>query len=149
MFQRRWKDADYLEVWRPHNWAGGRKFRQSDKQERVMCKRAFTGPIQILADGSMIVCCFDTDGVLKIGDTYKNSIEYILDNSLELRKLRKIHQTGKLEGFICNSCDQRFVYDESPLLYSNEQEDDSLNRTSITKVKLDEERTALCGTSCG
>lgn len=142
-FRTRWEDiVDYMEVWKPHNWASGRKFRNSDKPERVMCKRAFTGPIQILSDGSMILCCFDFDGVLKIGDTHEKSIVDILTNNPVLSDYRERHITGKLDGLPCASCDQRFKYDdESPLLYSNEQDDKTLNKTSITKTDLEKDDT--------
>lgn len=149
-FKNKWLDSvDHLEVWRPHNWASGRKFRQTDKPERVMCKRAFTGPIQILADGSMVLCCFDYDGVLSIGNTYQKTIRKLLANNAVLEKYRFRHINNDLNGLPCENCDQRFKYDESPLLFSSEQEDKSLNRTSITKTSLDGERTCGCGTNCG
>ena len=154
LFKTRWEDADHLEVWRPHNWASGRKFRQTDRHERVKCMRCFTGPIQILSDGRMVVCCFDYDGKLNIGDTHRNSIAAILENSILLRGFRKLHKKGILSGLICDRCDQRFVYEESPLLYSTEQEGKELNKTSITKTDLVKEKqdglfkTKNCGVSC-
>lgn len=139
--------TDYLEIWRPHNWAGGRNFRQPSTNERVKCYRAFTGPVQILADGRMILCCFDYNGELSIGSTNVHSIKKILEDSTELRRYRRLHDTGNLAGLPCEKCDQRFVYTESPLLYSNEQEDKSLHKTSITKVSLVKEETnGLCKT---
>lgn len=133
--------VDYMEIWKPHNWAGGRNFRRPNTQERVKCYRAFTGPIQILASGHMVLCCFDYEGELSIGSTYVHSIEKILTASTELRRYRKLHNSGQLSGLICENCDQRFVYKESPLLYSNEQEDKSLNKTSITKCDLVKEES--------
>jgi hypothetical protein len=138
-FKIRWADADYLEVWKPHNWASGRKFRQSDRRERVMCMRCFTGPIQILSDGTMVLCCFDFDGKLSIGNTHYHSITSILGGSA-LQNYRQLHKAQTLSGLICEKCDQRFVYDESPLLYSNEQEGRELNKTSITKTDLVKEK---------
>jgi organic radical activating enzyme len=145
-FRARWEEsADFLEVWQPHNWAGGRKFRQSNNFERVKCRRALTGPVQILADGSMVLCCFDTDGQLVIGNTHDHCIEDILTSSPELMDYRRRHDTGDLAGLLCENCDQRFRYDESPLLYSNEQNDKKLNKTSITKFDLERKVTnGLC-----
>ncbi len=127
--------ADHLEVWQPHNWAGGRQFRTPDRQERVACRRAFSGPIQILADGKMVICCFDFDGQLEIGDTHRHTIERILTGP-SLKWLQEKHETDDLGGLICEECDQRFIYDTSPLIFSNEQKGKGLNKTSITKFDL-------------
>jgi hypothetical protein len=127
--------SDYLEIWQPHNWAGGRQYRLTNHNERGSCRRAFSGPIQILAGGEMVICCFDYNGDLVIGDTYVHSIERILDSNL-LHWFQEKHETNDLDGLICENCDQRFIYDESPLLYSNEQEGSGLNKTSITKFDL-------------
>jgi len=135
-FKRRFGKADYLEVWKPHNWAGGRNFRQSGEPERTLCMRSFTGPVQILVDGSLILCCFDYDGKLKIGNAKYGSIESILTTSHELMNYRERHKLKRLDGLICETCDQRFKYNESPLLYSNEQEGTDINKTSITKFDL-------------
>lgn len=131
------KSVDFMEVWRPHNWAGGREYRQSIGAERTMCKRAFTGPIQILADGKMVVCCFDYNGRLVVGDTYDQSMMDILLWSSRLKDLRRRHEQNDLAGLICDSCDQRFVYPESPLLYSSMQQDKALNKTFATKTALE------------
>ena len=127
--------ADHLEVWKPHNWAGGRQYRDTDRKERGFCQRAFSGPLQILADGKMVPCCFDYDGKLVIGDTHRHTIERIL-SSHQLEWFRQKHEQNDLEGLICYDCDQRFVYDESPLIFSNEQKGKGLNKTSITKFDL-------------
>lgn len=115
-FVDRWeKYADFLEVWRPHNWVDGRDYRKPT-QERVSCSRPLSGPLQINADGRVMVCCFDYDGRLTVGSTYHNTIEEILKGEA-FERIRKAHESGDLGGLICSRCDQRFQSHGSPLLY--------------------------------
>jgi hypothetical protein len=147
---------DFMEVWKPHNWASGREYRNGNGRKR-MCRRALTGPVQILADGRLTLCCFDYNGSLAFGNTHNASLEYNLSSSLVLEAFRKRHAAQDLSGLICDTCDQRFVYDESPLLYSNEQQDKSINKTSITKFDLEKgglenglyENSEVCMSSTG
>ena len=129
------KRVDYLEIWRPHNWTDGRAFREVKRRKKT-CGRPFNGPIQINADGKMMVCCFDYDGKLTIGDTNENSIQQILEGD-ELRYIQDKHMEGNLFGLLCESCDQLNIEDVSPLLYSNR--DFELGKTSTFKTKIGEE----------
>lgn len=130
--------VDYLEIWRPHNWAGGRSYRGLTVMKRKKtCGRPANGPLQIQANGKMIVCCFDYDGLLEIGDTYKNSIAEILDGKL-LKYYKRCHETNLVDHLICGKCDQLNIETESPLLYSNRDETREAGKTSSTKFKLGE-----------
>ena len=128
--------VDYLEIWRPHNWAGGRSFRKIDRKKGT-CGRPFSGPIQINADGKMMVCCFDTDAEMTIGDTYKESVKGILEG-YELHKIKNFHDLNLLQGLPCEHCDQLNEYDEynHPLIYSNRDRDRNLGVTSTLKEKI-------------
>jgi hypothetical protein len=124
--------VDYLEIWKPHNWTDGRSFRDIGEKRRKTCGRPFRGPIQINADGKMMVCCFDFDARLMLGCTYRDTIEEILKGKT-LAKIRKAHEDGNLKGLICDTCDQLNIDDE-PLLYSNREE--GIGKTSSTKFNL-------------
>lgn len=126
------KIVDDIEIWNPHGWAGGRSYREL-KRRLKSCGRPFNGPIQIQADGKMIICCFDTNGELTVGDTNKESIEDILKGE-RFNEIRRKHAEGDLTGLICNMCDQLNIEDTSPLLYSTI--DNEINKTSSTKFKL-------------
>jgi len=128
------KHIDYLELWRPHGWAGGRAYREVRKRSKT-CGRPFSGPVQIQADGQMIVCCFDFDGKIVVGDTYKESIEDILKGD-KFNEIRRKHETGELEGLPCAECDQLNIEEENPLLYSSRDPDRNINTTSSTKFKI-------------
>lgn len=126
------KYVDYLEIWKPHNWTNGKSFRKVSEKRRKTCGRPFRGPVQINADGKMMVCCFDFDAKLTLGCTYKNTIEEILKGE-NLAKIQQAHKDGNLKGLICNTCDQLNITDE-PLLYSNREE--GIGKTSSTKFNL-------------
>lgn len=128
-------EVDYLEIWKPHNWTDGKGFRKVNHKKKT-CGRPFRGPVQINADGKVMVCCFDFDAKLIVGDTYKNSIEEILKGD-RFNDIREAHMTGKLDGLICQTCDQLNIEDESPLLYSNRDTACSVGKTSSTKFKIE------------
>jgi hypothetical protein len=126
---------DWLEIWKPHNWVEGREYRESVPQKKS-CGRPFNGPVQIQADGKLIVCCYDTNGVLEMGDTYIHPIKSILKGK-RFKEIRRRHREGDLKGLLCETCDQLNIGD-SPLLYSNRDEQCEEGITSSTKTKLKE-----------
>ncbi|MDY6834976.1 MAG: radical SAM/SPASM domain-containing protein [Chloroflexota bacterium] len=135
--QKMWEPhVDYLEVWKPHNWTDGRTFREPCRK-KTTCGRPAKGPVQINWDGRAIVCCFDYDAQLIVGDTYMQTIEEILKGN-EYQVIRNRHASGDLEGLICDNCDQlnEYTEEDSPLLYSSKDKDRQLDCTSSTKFKL-------------
>jgi radical SAM protein with 4Fe4S-binding SPASM domain len=100
------------------------------------CGRPFNGHIQINADGKMMVCCFDFDGKLTVGDTYKDSIADILKGD-KFNEIREKHKTGDHTGTVCEKCDQLNENDH-PLIYSSRDPDREIGKTSSTKFKLKE-----------
>jgi len=133
--RRFWEpNVNWLEVWRPHGWAGGRDYRDLNPKKKT-CGRPFRGPVQINADGKMMVCCFDFDARLIVGDTYKKTIKEILKDKPFIR-IREKHESGDLSGLICQTCDQ-LNEGEDVLLYSNRDPDKQLGCTSSTKFCLE------------
>lgn len=128
---------DYLEIWRPHNWATMREYRAKTEKEKG-CGRPFTGPVQIQADGDVIPCCFLTNAEIVLGSVKEKTIEEILkDRPYEI--LRDRHRRKDYNGLPCEHCDQRFILDENPLLYSNRDPERKLDKTSSTKFAICEE----------
>jgi hypothetical protein len=128
--------VDEVEIWKPHNWVYGKGYRSVIPKKNT-CGRVHSGPIQIQADGVMVPCCFDYDGRMKMGDTYKESILAILRGP-KYEQLRTRHETGDLEGLPCEVCDQRNIEKESPLLYSSVDKSRETGKTSSTKFNLEE-----------
>jgi hypothetical protein len=137
--RRFWEpNCDFLEIWRPHNWTDGRSYRGIKVcQRKKTCGRPHSGPVQIQADGKMIVCCFDFDGKMIVGDTHKNTVEEILQCD-EFDRIRRKHETGDHSGLLCATCDQLNIDQSSPLLYSNRDDKMEAGRLSSTKIKLKE-----------
>lgn len=133
--KERWKDFD-LEIWKPHNWVGGREYRNVTNKRKKTCGRPQSGPVQIQADGKVIPCCFITNGEIILGDTYKNTIDQILKSD-PYERLREKHNTGDLAGLVCETCDQLNIGD-SPLLFSSIDPTLEAGKTSSTKFKLKE-----------
>ena len=131
------RNVDYLEVWRPHNWCYGKSHRMLKAIKRKKtCGRPANGPIQIQADGKMIVCCFDFDGRMEVGDTYWDNLEDIIKGH-KFNFIREKHARGDLSGLICDRCDQLNIEDETPLLYSSRDITRTVGKTSSTKFNME------------
>lgn len=99
--------ADYIEVWRPHNFGDGRSYRDRNKQqERKSCGRPNSGPIQINWKGIVVPCCYDYNEEIPLGNIAQQTVEEVLKGSA-YEKLRESHNTGKFEMVpYCDQCDQ-------------------------------------------
>lgn len=131
------RQVDYLEIWKPHGWAGRQKYRK-DTQEYRKCFRPFSGPIQVQWDGMIIPCCFMTDAEVVLGDANKDSLLDILKGE-PYNEFRAKHESGKELPHPCDRCDQRFILDYNPLLYSSRDKDRKINTTSSIKYNLEGE----------
>lgn len=135
--RRRWESlCDQLEIWRPHNWAGGRQYRKVEYTKKT-CGRPFNGPLQINVDGTLMVCCFDYDAQMVIGNANVNSIKDILENSSLLEEIQSRHTLGIYARLPCGQCDQLKDYKESPLLYSTVDPKREVGKIAITKQKVE------------
>lgn len=116
-----WKNkADLIEVWTPHNWVDEKNYRLLQTERLKTCGRPFNGPIQIQVDGTVVICCFDYNGELYLGDLKIKSLEEIF-NSFNFRDIAEFHKTGKFEGsgLICENCDQRNASKKDIMIYSS------------------------------
>ena len=59
--------------------------------------------IAILADGTVVPCCLDSNGIINLGNIYKESLEEI-QNKERYKKLKKSFQARKPEEKLCQSC---------------------------------------------
>ncbi|MEM0492468.1 MAG: radical SAM/SPASM domain-containing protein [Candidatus Thermoplasmatota archaeon] len=116
-----WKDrVDLVEVWRPHNWVYGREYRQIQNEKVNTCGRPWKTPLQIQVDGTVIMCCFDFNGDLLLGDLNTQSLEEIFSSEL-FKKIMHCHTTGdfKGSGLICENCDQRNKIKSDIMIYNS------------------------------
>ena len=107
-WQEFWKDkADGIEIWRPHNWVNGRAYRVLCEHRAETCGRPFMGPIQVQADSSLNVCCFDYNGELEIGNLKQNTFHEIFSDE-PFEEIQRLHQEGLADSIaLCSVCDQR------------------------------------------
>lgn len=112
--------ADLLEVWRPHNWVDAKKFRKIQKKKMKTCGRPFTGPLQVQADGTVNMCCFDFDGKLTLGDLKSQGLSEIFASRL-YKKIVMCHESGNFKGaeLICENCDQRNADKSDVMIYNS------------------------------
>lgn len=112
--------ADLLEVWKPHNWVTGREYRGVKKEKLKTCGRPFGGPLQVQADGTVNMCCFDFDGKLLIGDLNKQTLAEIFASGA-YNRIKERHMSGDFSGsgLICENCDQRNVDKSDVMVYNS------------------------------
>lgn len=132
-----WADkADLVEVWRPHNWVYGKEFRAIQSAKLKTCGRPFKGPLQVQADGTVNMCCFDFDGRLTLGDLKYQTLREIFSSPL-YRKISACHKTGNFKGsgLICENCDQRNKNKDDVMVYNSKFDVNSRVRMISTTYK--------------
>ena len=119
-WRRRWESsADGVEVWRPHNWGGRYTLRERQQNKLKSCGRPFSGPVNLLVDGSITICCFDYEGRHIIGNLRQQSLSEIYDGPLFCRIIES-HKTGDYPSdWVCHNCDQRNTDKSRELVYCN------------------------------
>jgi len=132
--------VDGLEIWRPHNWVTGQRFRKTDGKRVASCGRPATGPLQVQVDGTMNVCCFDYNGEMLIGDLNRQTFAEILTGE-PLARIRHLHATGGADELpLCARCDQREPNAQRAryLIYSTEPAEVRVRQTSSGRETLAE-----------
>ena len=66
------------------------------------CK-ALTDHIGILVDGTVVPCCLDSEGVIKLGNIYKNDLDEII-NSKQYQELKKGFKENIRLNPLCKTC---------------------------------------------
>ena len=119
-FRKEWEPlADFIEIWRPHNFGDGRDYRnRKETRRKETCGRPKRGPVQFQYDGTVIPCCYDYGGKMILGDVHENAIPEILRGE-KYESLRQAHEKGDLSAFpYCNECDQMLEHSDA-LIYTN------------------------------
>lgn len=93
-----------LEIWRPHNWAGNTEDFRSEREKDSTCDRPFIGPINVMANADIAVCCFDANNTMNLGNLKEQSYEEIFTGEM-MQKVQKAHETRNFCGLICEDCD--------------------------------------------
>ncbi len=79
------------------------------KGDKFMC-HALKDHFGILADGSVVPCCLDSDGIINLGNIFNEDIQSIIDCE-KARKIKNGFECGEASEDLCKRCGyaQRFV----------------------------------------
>lgn len=119
-FREEWETlADFIEIWRPHNFGDGRDYRnRQEVRKKESCGRPKRGPVQFQYDGTIIPCCYDYGGKMILGDIHDNTVPEILRGE-KYEALRRAHESGDFSAApYCNECDQLLEHSDA-LVYTN------------------------------
>ena len=92
----------------------GDRFQWPDKNEEIKGDRFYCYGLKdqfgILADGTVVPCCLDSDGVINLGNIFEDDIETIL-KSERATAISEGFKCGKASEDLCRRCGyaQRFV----------------------------------------
>lgn len=114
--------ADYVEVWKPHNFGDGRDYRDranEKKIEKKSCGRPNSGPIQINWKGIIVPCCYDYNEEIPLGNVALQTVEEVVRGTA-YEKLRESHNTGKFDMVpYCDQCDQLCERNDALIVSTN------------------------------
>ncbi len=64
---------------------------------------ALSRQIAVLADGTVVPCCLDSEGAMPLGNLFSNSLSYILSGELA-QKMKKGFAACKMVHLVCQKC---------------------------------------------
>ncbi len=67
--------------------------------------------IAILSDGNVTVCCLDSNGIIRLGNIFKESLSDILDSKL-FKEINSGFKNNKVVCDLCKSCTYRYIFDK-------------------------------------
>jgi radical SAM protein with 4Fe4S-binding SPASM domain len=132
------EDKCFLEVWSPHNWVYGKNYRDKEEENILdSCGRPFNGPIQIQIKGDIIMCCFDFNNELVLGNFRHQTLEEIFSGEV-FQEVHKHHTNGtcRESDLICKNCDM--LKDKSNIVIYNNRVEDPSKRVNLTSTALKE-----------
>ena len=106
-FLKEWKEADNIHARTPHAWANrvSTLDMKEIRQLNLPCYSLWTH-MAVLSNGTVVPCCMDIEGELKLGDVNKESLKDIWNKSKQLKALRTVHIGGKSNKIpLCEKCD--------------------------------------------
>lgn len=114
--------ADYIEVWKPHNFGLGYEnvYRDASTPTALKtCGRPANGPIQINWQGIVVPCCYDYNQSLPLGNAALQTIEEILRGE-PYQELKRCHKENAFECVpYCNRCDQLREHSDAVIISTN------------------------------
>jgi hypothetical protein len=135
---KEFEDRCILEIWYPHNWVYGKKYRDVTGAPLLStCGRPASGPIQLQIEGDIIMCCFDFDNKMVLGNFKDQTLEEIYSGPI-FNNIYNHHDNGTCgkSDLICNGCDQ--LLDKSEIvIYNNRKFIDKGLRSQFTSTAVE------------
>lgn len=75
---------------------------EAEEREEGFC-HGLTDQIAILADGTVVPCCLDSEGVIDLGNIFRDDIDTILSSERAVR-MREGFAEGKMTEELCRRC---------------------------------------------
>lgn len=99
----------FLEYGERFEWPDPEKADNIDSEEECFC-HGLRDQIGILCDGSVVPCCLDSEGTLRLGNLYENELEDIL-SSPAATEFYNCFSKRKSPSSLCSNCGyaKRFV----------------------------------------
>jgi len=114
--------ADYIEVWKPHNFGLGYEGVYRDihkKTDLKTCGRPANGPIQINWQGIVVPCCYDYNQDVPLGNAALQTVEEIVCGE-PYKELRRCHKDMTFDDVpYCNRCDQLREHTDAVIFTTN------------------------------
>ncbi len=114
--------ADYIEVWKPHNFGLGREAVYRSVESTVQlrsCGRPANGPIQINWKGIVVPCCYDYNEEIPLGNVALQTVEEVL-RSAPYQELKRCHAQKSFDDVpYCARCDQLREHNEAMIMSTN------------------------------
>lgn len=93
-------DKDYEFIWPKEN----------NNQENVGTCLGTISHLAILSNGDIVPCCLDSNGVIKLGNVFKDNLDEVLNSEL-FKKINNGFKNKKIECSLCKSCTFRKRFD--------------------------------------
>lgn len=75
---------------------------EAEEREEGFC-HGLTDQIAILADGTVVPCCLDSEGIIDLGNIFTEELDTILSSERAVR-MRSCFEQGKMAEELCKKC---------------------------------------------
>ena len=127
--------ADYIEVWKPHNFGLGREnaYREVTAATPLQsCGRPQSGPLQINWQGIVVPCCYDYNQDVPLGNIALQTVEEVLRGG-PYQELKRCHVNKTFADVpYCHRCDQLREHNNA-LIVSTNPRHEGRSKESIMK----------------
>ena len=90
-----------------------KEFTWPSLNNNVNCKQGFCYGLKthigILSDGTVVPCCLDAEGIIKLGNIFEENLESILKNERTQNMINNFRNNNRIEE-LCKHCDFKNLF---------------------------------------